>query len=128
MPFVLWSLLLAALLPLLWAGVAKAGARVDNHRPREAAARAEGHRQRAGWAQQNAWEALPVWMAAVMAAWLMKVPAADMNAAAVVFIVARVAHGLLYIADQASLRSLSWLIGLLAGLYLFLRAGGVIAS
>ncbi|POZ61495.1 MAPEG family protein [Chromobacterium alticapitis] len=126
MPFVLWSLLLAALLPLIWAGVAKAGAKVDNHRPREFAARAEGYRQRAGWAQQNAWEALPVWTAAVVAAWMMKVPAAEMSAAAGVFIAARVAHGLLYIADQAALRSLSWLIGLLAGLYLFLRAGGVL--
>ncbi|KUM05413.1 MAPEG family protein [Chromobacterium subtsugae] len=126
MPFVLWSLLLAALLPLIWAGVAKAGVKYDNHRPREEAARASGYRQRAGWAQQNAWEALPTWTAAVVAAWLMKVPEAAMNAAAAVFILARATHGLLYLADKASLRSLSWLIGLLAALYLFLRAGGVL--
>lgn len=126
MPFVLWSLLLATVLPLIWAGVSKAGMRYDNHKPREVAARAEGYRQRAGWAQQNAWEALPTWTAAVVAAWLMKVPEAAMNAAAAVFVLARVAHGLLYIANQASLRSLAWLVGILAALYLFLRAGGLI--
>ncbi|MBM2883324.1 MAPEG family protein [Chromobacterium amazonense] len=126
MPFVLWSLLLAAVLPLIWAGVSKAGTRYDNHKPREVAAMAEGYRQRAGWAQQNAWEALPTWTAAVVAAWLMKVPEAAMNAAAAVFVLARVAHGLLYIANQASLRSLAWLVGMLAALYLFLRAGGLI--
>ncbi|MBX9298502.1 MAPEG family protein [Chromobacterium piscinae] len=127
MPFVLWSLLLAAMLPLTWAGVAKAGVRYDNHRPREWAAQLAGYRQRANWAQQNAWEALPTYLAAVTAAWLMKVPVAEMNAAAAVFALARVTHGLLYVADKAALRSLAWLIGLLAVLYLFLRAGGVIA-
>ncbi|WP_434628969.1 MAPEG family protein [Chromobacterium sp. CV08] len=126
MPFVLWSLLLAAVLPLIWAGVSKAGTRYDNGRPREWAGRLAGYRQRANWAQQNAWEALPTWTAAVAAAWLMKVPEAAMNAAAAVFVLARVAHGLLYVADKASLRSLAWLVGMLAALYLFLRAGGVI--
>ncbi|OWY37327.1 hypothetical protein CEK28_17490 [Xenophilus sp. AP218F] len=126
MPFVLWSLLLAATLPLLWAGVAKAGAPYDNHQPRETLARAAGYRQRANWAQQNAWEALPTYGVAVMAAWLMQAPVAEMNAAATVFILARIAHGLLYLADKASLRSVAWLTGMLAVLYLFLRAGGVL--
>ncbi|OHX20887.1 MAPEG family protein, partial [Chromobacterium sphagni] len=102
MPFVLWSLLLVAVLPLIWAGVSKAGVKYDNHKPREEAARASGYRLRAGWAQQNAWEALPTYLAAVVAAWLMKVPLPEMNAAAAVFALARVAHGLLYVADQAS--------------------------
>ncbi|VEB41808.1 MAPEG family [Chromobacterium violaceum] len=95
--------------------------------PAEWAARLDGYRQRANWAQQNAWEALPTYLAAVAAAWWMKVPVAEMNAAAGVFALARVAHGLLYVADKAALRSLAWLVGLLAVLYLFLRAGGVIA-
>ncbi|UTH74511.1 MAPEG family protein [Chromobacterium sp. IIBBL 290-4] len=126
MPFVMWSVLLAALLPLVWAGVAKAGAPYDNRKPRETAAGATGFRQRAGWAQQNAWEALPTYLAGVTVAWLMKVPVAEMNAVAAVFVAARIIHGLLYVADQASLRSLAWLIGLLSVLYLFLRAGGVL--
>ncbi|KMN82166.1 putative MAPEG superfamily protein [Chromobacterium alkanivorans] len=125
MPFALWSILLAALLPLIWAGVTKAGARMDNHKPREALAQASGYRLRANWAQQNAWEALPTYAAAVLVGWAMHVPQAFLDAAAGVFIVARVAHGLLYLADQASLRSLSWLIGLLTVVAIFCKAGGV---
>ena len=126
MPFVLWSLLLVALLPLIWAVVAKAGAPYDNRRPRDVLSRASGHRQRANWAQQNAWEALPVYAVAVMAAWLMQVPEDEMNLAAAVFVAARVAHGVLYVADKASLRSLAWLVGMLVVVFLFCRAGGVI--
>ncbi|UGA38573.1 MAPEG family protein [Chromobacterium haemolyticum] len=125
MPFALWSLLLAALLPLIWAGVAKAGSRVDNHKPREAMAQASGYRQRANWAQQNAWEAFPTFAAAVLVGGGMHVPPAFLDAAAAVFIAARVAHGLLYLADQASLRSLSWLIGLLTVVAIFCKAGGL---
>lgn len=125
MSFALWSILLAALLPLIWAGVAKAGSRVDNHKPREAMAQVSGYRLRANWAQQNAWEAFPTYAAAVLVGWGMHVPPAFLNLAAAVFIAARIAHGLLYLADQASLRSLSWLIGLLTVVAIFCKAGGL---
>ncbi|WP_293763342.1 MAPEG family protein [uncultured Aquitalea sp.] len=126
MIFALWSILLVALLPLAWALVAKAGAPYDNNRPREVLAAASGYRQRANWAQQNAWEAFPTYAAAMLLAWQMKVPDARLDLAALVFILLRVCHGLCYLADQAGLRSLSWLGGYLVVVALFLMAGGVV--
>ena len=122
MPFAFWCVLIAAVLPYVWTVVAKAGTAYDNHVPREVMARATGYRQRANWAQQNAWEAFAPFAAAVIIAWLMKVPLAKLNAAAAVFIFARVAHGLCYLGNYATARSLAWLIGFAAVVYLFIAA------
>ena len=60
----LWTLLIAALMPVVCAGISKAGAtdRYDNRNPRDWLARREGYRARAYAAQQNSWEALIVWL------------------------------------------------------------------
>ncbi|MDF0604257.1 MAPEG family protein [Neisseriaceae bacterium TC5R-5] len=126
MPFALWSILVVSLLPLLWTGIAKAGAKYDNHRPREVLAQASGYRQRANWAQQNAWEALPVYAAAMLVAWVMAVPVALLNLLAWVYVCARLAHGLCYLADKALLRSLAWLVAIAVVVVLFCKAGGVL--
>ena len=68
MPLAYWCLLIAGLLPYAWALVAKLGAPYDNHRPREVLAHAQGHRKRANWAQANAFESLPLFIAAVLVA------------------------------------------------------------
>jgi len=122
MIFAFWCVLLAAFLPLVWATVTKAGVPYDNRSPREGGARASGYRQRANWAQQNAWEAFAPFAAAVIIAYVLKLPAAKINAAAGVFVVARVAHGLCYLANAASLRSLCWAIGCACVVYLFIAA------
>lgn len=122
MPFAFWCILIAALLPLLWAVLAKSGAPYDNHDPRAGLAHASGYRARANWAQQNAWEAFAPFAAAVIIAWLMKLPLARLNAAATLFILARVAHGVCYVTDRASLRSLCWLLGMAVVFYLFIAA------
>ncbi|MBV8049497.1 MAG: MAPEG family protein [Paludibacterium sp.] len=123
MPFALWSILIAAFLPLVWVGVAKFGAPYDNSRPRDTLAQATGYRQRANWAQQNAWEAFAPYAAAVIVAYVMKVPPALLNAAAGVFLLARVAHGLCYVANLSTPRSLCWAIGVGCVVYLFVMAG-----
>jgi uncharacterized MAPEG superfamily protein len=122
MPFAFWCILIAALLPLVWTGVAKAGTRYDNRTPRVSLEQGTGYHQRANWAQQNAWEAFGPFAAAVIVAYLMKVSAAKLDTAAMVFIIARVAHGLCYLANQATLRSLCWLVGLIMVIYLFIAA------
>ncbi|TDR82279.1 MAPEG family protein [Paludibacterium purpuratum] len=123
MPFALWSILIAAFLPLVWTMVAKAGAPYDNSRPREVLAHASGYRQRANWAQQNAWEAFAPYAAAVIVAFVMKVPPTKLDTAAWVFLLARVAHGLCYVRNLATARSLSWMIGMGCVVYLFVAAG-----
>lgn len=122
MLFALWSILFAAILPLVWVVVAKAGAPYDNRRPRESLAAVTGYRQRANWAQQNAWEAFAPYAAAMIVAWLAGVSAIQLNVAAAVFICARILHGVMYVANLATLRSVVWLVGFGTVVYLFITA------
>ena len=50
MQFAFWAVLIAAVLPLLFAALSKSGG-MDNHAPRAAQAALHGWRQRAHWAQ-----------------------------------------------------------------------------
>jgi uncharacterized MAPEG superfamily protein len=126
MPFALWSILLVSLLPLLWTAMAKLGAPYDNHQPRLVLAVATGWRQRANWAQLNAWEAFPSYAAAMLLAWMMKVPTVRLDALAVVYLLLRLGHGLFYIADKATPRSLCWMGGYAMVVLLFVSAAGVV--
>ena len=122
MQFAFWAILLAAVMPLLWAVLAKSGPGFDNHQPRLYLAGLHGWRQRAQWAQQNSWEAFAPFAAAVIVAYLMMVTPQQLDAAAAVFLVARLGYGVCYVADWATLRSLCWTAGFGAVVYLFLAA------
>jgi uncharacterized MAPEG superfamily protein len=118
-----WCVLIAAILPYVWAGVAKYPVRAyDNRNPRDYEEKLTGPRKRAHWAQLNAWEAFGPFAAAVIIAHLAKADQAVVNALAMTFIAARVLHGVLYIADKASLRSLAWTAGFLCVIGLFITA------
>ena len=122
MQFAFWAVLFAAVLPLLWAAVAESGGGYDNHAPRAYLEKLSGWRQRAQWAQLNAWEALTPFAAGVIIATLQRVPAERIDAAALIFVLARLGHGFCYIADKAALRSLLWMLGFGSVVYLFLLA------
>jgi uncharacterized MAPEG superfamily protein len=121
MTFAYWCVLFAALMPVVWSGVAKAGGPgFDNSRPRVYLAAVQGWRQRANWAQQNAWEALSPFTAGVLVASVVGVPQGTIDLLAGVFMVARILHGICYIADQATLRSLVYVVGLLCTVGFFI--------
>lgn len=116
-----WCVLIAAVLPLIWVGVAKSGASgYDNRRPRVFLAGLQGWPQRASWAQDNALEAFPPFAAGVIIAHLTGAAQLTIDLLAAVFVLARIAHGVCYITDRATLRSLVWLLGFLCVLGLFL--------
>lgn len=121
MPFAFWAILIAAVLPLLFAALSKSGG-MNNHAPRAAQAALDGWRLRAHWAQQNSWEAFPVFAAAVIVAFLSLVPQQRMDVAAAIFVLARLAYGLCYVMDWPAARSLVWMVGYGAVIYLFLAA------
>ena len=113
-------ILVAALLPIVCAGIAKSGkfgqprsqGGYDNHDPRAWLARQTGYRARANAAQANSFEALPFFIGAVIVAHLTGGAQPLVDALAVTFIALRVAYIALYVADRDLLRSLVWVAGL----------------
>ena len=123
MSFALWTLFIAALFPVVCAGIAKAGpGRYDNRNPRAWLGGLGGYQARAHAAQQNSWEALAVYTAALVAAVAAGVDHGTITTVAGVFLVARIAYLACYLADLATLRSLVWLAGFGACLTLIVQA------
>jgi uncharacterized MAPEG superfamily protein len=108
-----WCVLVAALLPFAFTGIAKfSGPGFNNKRPREFQAKLEGYRARAHWAHLNSIEAFPPFAAAVIIAQQLHVAQGRVDALALAFIACRVLYGALYMANLATLRSIVWAIGL----------------
>lgn len=119
-----WCLIAAAILPYVIAGT---GARLrieqlgslDVEHPRVQALELRGVAARAYAAQQNAWEALALFTAAVAVAHLAGADAGWSAVAAIVFLVARVSHWVFYLRNVVPLRTLSFVTGALCCLSLF---------
>lgn len=119
-----WAVVVAALLPIGCAGVAKWGqighprrdGGYDNHNPRAWLARQTDWRARANAAQANSFEVLPFFMAAVIIAHQHGAAQGRIDMLALVFVFLRLLYILLYLADQANARSVVWGLGLLVNL------------
>lgn len=121
-----WCLLITILIPYVLAGTtgflkSRDLGSIDNDNPRDQAAHfAEASAgRRAVAAQQNAWEATAVFTAAVVVAHLAGASEGGSTAAAMVFVVARIAHAVCYVGGLATLRSVSFLVGFVCCLTLF---------
>ncbi len=103
-------ILIAALLPYIWVGIAKSGGpRYDNRDPRGWLAKQDNPRvHRASAAQFNAFEAFAPFAASVLMAQFAGVDPQRITWLAIAFVVLRVLHGVLYVANNARLRSLVW--------------------
>jgi uncharacterized MAPEG superfamily protein len=116
-----WCILIAALLPIVCAGIAKSGQMntprreggYDNHDPRAWLARQSDWRARANAAQANSFEALPFFFAAVIVAHQLQARQLSLDLLALLFVLLRVAYIYLYVTDRATLRSLAWAMALL---------------
>lgn len=122
-----WAVLVAALLPILCAGLAKWGmfakprraGGFDNNNPRAWLANQQNWRARANAAQANSFEALPFFIGAVIIAHQLAAPQTLLDLLAAAFIGLRVAYIALYLTDRASARSLVWGLALLANIAIF---------
>jgi uncharacterized MAPEG superfamily protein len=120
MTVALWCVLMAALLPYLASTIANAGGeRYDNRDPRDWLERQDGFRVRANNAQLNSFEAFPFFAVAVIVAQMLQAPQERVDALAVIFIAARLAYLACYLADWHWARSVTWLVGWLACIFLF---------
>ena len=118
-----WCVLAAGLLPYAFAVSAKAGARgFSNRTPRAFLAALDGWRRRADWAQQNTFEGLPLFAAAVIIAHQLAVSQGPLDTLALSYVALRVVYGVMYLLDRPTLRSLAWLAALACVIGLFLLA------
>lgn len=109
-----WCILIVALLPYVWVGIAKqSGERYNNHEPRSWQDKQTNPRsRRASAAQLNGFESFPAFVAGVLMAQLAGVPEPTITWLALAFVVARVLHGFFYVIDLAAARSLAWVVGM----------------
>jgi uncharacterized MAPEG superfamily protein len=114
------SMIVACVLPVVCAGIAKWGFKgYDNRTPRDWLASQQGYRKRANAAQQNGWETLPIFLVGVVLARQNGVAPGTIDLIAVVYVVSRIAYVGLYLADVAMMRTLVWTIGLGLALALY---------
>ncbi len=117
------AVLISGLLPIVCAGIAKWGARdYDNRNPRAWLAGQEGRRARANAAQANSFEAFPFFAAAVALALYSGAPTETVTYWAWGFVAMRLIYIVAYVADRSTLRSIVWLLGLVAVIRLYILA------
>ncbi len=80
----------------------------------------EGLRRRADNAHHNHFEAFPFFAAGVLVAQQLNADQDSINMLAVAFIAARIVYTLLYLANRPTMRSITWVIGYIAVIGLFL--------
>jgi uncharacterized MAPEG superfamily protein len=123
MTIAFWTILAAIALPWLMAALKKsplaANGSYSNRAPRAMQPKLEGLSQRAHWAEQNSFEILPAFVAAVLVAHLAGAEQMLIDQLAIGFIVSRVLYSICYLTDWATLRSLVWTVGLLFIVALF---------
>ncbi|MEY4735735.1 MAG: hypothetical protein RL302_54 [Pseudomonadota bacterium] len=115
-----WCVLIAALLPIGCAGVAKSGmfgkprreGGYDNHDPRNWLARQTDWRARANAAQANSFEALPFFIGAVIIAHQLGAHQGRLDILAFAFVVLRMVYIMMYVSGMATVRSVVWSLAL----------------
>lgn len=122
-----WCVLIAALLPILCAGIAKSGmykvsrrdGGYDNDNPRAWLARQTDWRARANGAQQNSFEALPFFIGAVIIAHQLGAHQARLDVLAFLFVFLRLIYIMAYVSGMGTARSLVWTAGLAVNVAIF---------
>jgi len=122
-----WCLLIVMVLPIVLAGMggyfrnAQLGT-LDNSNPRGQVTELTGAGARVYAAQNNAWEALALFTAAVLTAHVLNADPAMSANLACAFVVFRVLHPICYLAGWATVRSLIFFGSLVSALWLFVLA------
>ncbi len=128
MTIALFCILLAALMPIVCAGLAKGrdmnvsfkDGGYDNRNPRDWIAKQQGFKRWAQAAQENSWEALPFFAAAVIVSHMLGVIGWLPNALAVAFIVLRAIYIACYVTGKQRQRSLMWMAAFAVNIAIFL--------
>lgn len=122
-----WCVFVAAVLPIVCAGIAKWGmfstprrdGGFDNANPRAWLARQTDWRARANAAQANSFEALPFFMGAVIIAQQLGAHQARLDVLAFLYIVLRLLFVMMYVAGLPAQRSLVWTLAFAINVAIF---------
>jgi len=123
-----WCVLLAALLPYACATLAKSGGfgrprsqgGYDNGNPRGWLAAQTDWHARANAAQANSFEALPLFIGAVIIAHQLGAPQTTLDILAVLFVTLRIIYLAMYVAGLSTARSAFWALAFLVNIGIFL--------
>ena len=116
-------IIVACLLPYVFTLIAKSKGGFqakDNQNPREFLAKTTGLAARANAVQQNSFESLPLFIAAILMAEYMVIPQVVTMTFGIAYLVFRVVYGICYLANWSTLRSIVWLLSLLCPICLLL--------
>ncbi|QDL54870.1 MAPEG family protein [Rhodoferax aquaticus] len=122
-----WCVLIAVLLPIACAGLAKSGmfgkprreGGYDNGDPRAWLARQTDWRARANAAQANSFEALPFFMGAVIIAHQLGAHQGRLDILAFLYVFLRMLYIMMYVAGMANIRSIVWMLAFAINIGIF---------
>jgi uncharacterized MAPEG superfamily protein len=127
----LWTLIAAMILPYVWfaAGAplrkAEFGS-LDNNHPRLQEVKTTGRGARAIGAMSNAFEALGLWGPAVLLAHTQNPSSTVAPILAIVWVLVRVLHGVVYILDIPPVRTLLFAVGVICSICMVLVGGHIL--
>lgn len=120
---IIYLILIACLLPYIFTIIAKASGgfkAADNQNPREFLAKTTGLAARANAVQQNSFESLPLFIAAILMAEYMVVSQHLIMMLGIAYIVLRIIYGICYLANISALRTIIWALSLACPIILLL--------
>ncbi len=120
---IIYLILAACLLPYVFTMIAKKAGGFkakDNQNPRDFLEQSTGVAKRAHAVQQNSFESLPLFIAAVLMAEYLLMPQSLIMTFGIGYLIFRVLYGICYLANWATLRSIMWLLSMLCPIALLL--------
>ncbi|WP_111858934.1 MAPEG family protein [Acinetobacter sp. CFCC 10889] len=120
---IIYLILIACLLPYVFTILAKVTGGFkgsDNQNPREFLAKTTGLSARANAVQQNSFESLPLFIAAILMAEYMVVPQSFTMMMGIAYLVLRVIYGICYLLNLSTLRSIIWFMSMACPIFLLI--------
>ena len=120
---IIYLILIACLMPYVFTLIAKSAGGFqlkDNQNPREFLAKSSGLVARANAVQQNSFESLPLFTAAILMAEYMVVPQSLIMMLGIAYLVLRGIYGICYLCNWSTLRSIIWFLSMACPIFLLL--------
>ena len=121
MTFAYVCIVIALILPMIWAGIAKKESKIpiNNNAPRDHIRQLQGRAKNAYGVEQNSYESFPPFAIAVIVAHLTGGTQLTIDILAGLYIASRLMYGVFYLQGTGTLRSATFMVGLIATISLF---------